>query len=259
MMRRLRLSVLALVPAIAAGPAVLSCGSFSADGGGADAGTGADVGADAACSAARYCACQSAAAFCADFDGPAVVAEWDQKTEAGGGAISAIASDRSAPSALQTVTPAVASAIALNASVTKRIQGDVAKLSLAFDLADTADCAVGVDSVTYVDVAALDSSGAAAGNTSLLATKSGVKVFVKGGPNESTDLQPLPNTRRWTRVAFAVSSGMLVVTFDGEPAAPPIPFPLSGASFDLRLGVTAMAGSSMCTASYDDVVVRLAP
>jgi len=277
MTRRLRLSALALVPSIAAAWAVLSCASFSAtdaggetaDAGGADAGfadtaitdeTGTPPGADAACNAARYCACQVDAAFCADFDGTGIVEEWDQKTEAGGGMISAVTSERSAPNAMRVVTPVVSGVgVALNANVTKRIQGDVGKLSLAFDIADSLPCAVGVDAVTYVDISALGASGAAVGNTSILATKSGVKVFVKGGPNEYTGLKPFPNTRKWTRVAFVVSSGMLVVTFDDEPAAAPIPFPLTGASFDLRVGLTATSGFGMCAASYDDVVVRVTP
>ncbi|MDB4935261.1 MAG: hypothetical protein JWP87_2233 [Labilithrix sp.] len=251
----------------------IACGSFSAsepvgdpDGGstsdagnvpGAEGGSGAD-----GTTAARYCDGRAGAAFCADFDGPTVLTEWDQQMETGAGVLSAISSERSAPNALHATTPAViAGATPASALVAKRVQGDVATLSLAFDIGATKSCATNGDAVTYVEVITYASGGGTLANFSLLETKSGLKMFVKDGMNEYTDLTPLPNTREWTRVTVEAAGGMLTIAYDGQRAASPIPFTFTSASFDVRVGVNAGGPSAYtpCEAEYDNVVVRFAP
>jgi hypothetical protein len=272
MTTRLRGGTLAtLVGSVVAGLVAFACGSFSpSDPGASDAGAVPDAGTDGtggsgieperdACAGPRYCDCQVGVAFCADFDGPSVVSEWDQNVVTGAGTVAATPSERSAPNALHTTMAAVSSADERgSARVSKRLQGDVASLSLAFDVGAIGLCAMNGDAVHYVEIIAYDVAGKRLENVSLLATKSGLKLFAKGAATEYTDLVPLPNTREWTRVAIVQKGGMLSITYDGQPAGGPVPFSFTSASFDVTFGI-AMNGPSAftaCEVEYDNVVLR---
>jgi hypothetical protein len=259
--------------------AAAACGNFSAtdpspsvdgstdatdatDASSAPADGGADApGADAGCTAKRACGCVVGATFCADFEGTTVVEEWEVKTEENGGILSFGASDRSAPNALHAATSPLSAdggafALTAKALVSKTFFDDISKISLSFDMAaPSAPCAMNSDATYFVSLTPADAVGSAA----FLQTKSGPMFFVKGNPNEYTPLKPFTNTKTWTHVTMEAMDGMFVVSYDGAPAANPIPFATTSSSFVLAIGLTNEPAATACTVSYDNVVLRVAP
>lgn len=253
--------------------AAAACGNFSAtdpntsadgstDATRAPADGGADApGADAGCPAKRACGCVVGATFCADFEGTTVVEEWEVKTEENGGILSFAASDRSAPNALHAATSPLsadggASALTAKALVSKTFFNDISKISLSFDMAaPSTPCAMDSDATYFVSLIPADGVGSAA----LLQTKSGPMLYVKGGPNEHTALKPFTNTKMWTHVTMEAMDGMLVVSYDGAPAAGPIPFATTSSAFVLAIGLTNEPAATACSVSYDNVVLRVVP
>ncbi len=255
---------------------VAACGNFSAtdpspsadgstdatDATSVPADGGADApGADSGCAAKRACGCVVGATFCADFEGTTVVEEWEVRTEENGGILSFAASDRSAPNALHAVTSPVAAdggafAATAKALVSKTFFSDLSKISLSFDMAAPATpCAMNSDATYFVSLIPSDGIGSAA----LLQTKSGPMFFVKGGPDEYTALKPFTNTKTWTHVTMEARDGMFVVSYDGAPAANPIPFATTSSSFVLAIGLTNEPAATACSVSYDNVVLRVVP
>lgn len=256
----------------------LACGSFSesppdpagtADGGVVIAdGQAPDVvppGADGAtsCAASRFCACQMGAAFCSDFDGPTLFEEWDAKQVAGG-MLAAVPSQRSAPNALRVQTPPtdVAGVPTASATLTRHIEGNVAKMTLSIDVSAQNACAHDIEAAVYVELLGLDrpdGAGPGAGKLALLATKSGAKLLVKDGSESYVDLLPPPDTKPWSTLAIVLANGQAQVIVDDRKAADPVEFLLTSTKLDLVIGVTAGPGSDACEATYDNVVVRFAP
>lgn len=266
------LCVASLLLAVSAG---FACGSFSetaapagGDGGaaGGDAGEGGGAAGgegDGGAAAGTYCAQQTGAAFCSDFDGVELLGEWSTKTEDNGGRLVAMPSPRSAPNGLRASTPAFAAGPLAVATLSRRVQGDVSKLSLTFDVSRPSTCVApnSTDAVSYVELRGLDRPGGpdGSGKTALLVTKSGPKLFVKNGEESYVDLVDLPNVKPWATVSLTFGNGTASVAFDGQAAGPPTVFALTSTSFELVLGVTAPPGSGACVIGYDNVVVRLGP
>jgi hypothetical protein len=244
--------------------ALVACSSFGgSDGPSADAAVADDAAtpddgassADASC--ARYCACQSDAAFCADFDTAALLGEWDKMNASDGSVLEAVASDRSPPNALQLSTPA--SAEGTGASVVKKtIVGDVATMSLSFDIAPSmlsisADAGASTEFVSLTTYA----EGAPGAIVALVTSAAGQQLFIPGGATELTNLLSFPNTRPWVRVHIQVKAGFISVHYDDGPTVgPPAPFPATGDLVQFRLGLSNSGASGASRLAYDNVVVR---
>lgn len=255
---RLGTCALGLALGVAVAAAALACGTFSS----ADVSAPpADAGSDARCTGPRACSCVVGAVFCADFEGTTAVEEWELKTEENGGTLSFGASDRSAPHARQAATsPSAADGGPFGATskavVAKTFFADVAKVSLSFDMAaPSPPCAKDSDATYFVSLIPADGIGSAA----LLQTKSGPKLFVNGGVNEYTALKLFTNTKTWTHVTMEAKGGMFIVSYDGAPAAAPIPFATTSSAFVLAIGLTNEPAATACAVSYDNVVLRVVP
>ena len=175
-----------------------------------------------------------------------------------GGTLTSVVSNRSAPNALLAkTTEAVVGGGLRSATVSKTVQGNIAKMSLAFDLATSGFCARGASGVTYVGLVANGGTGTQA--AALLSTKSGPKVLIKDPAESYRVLADFPNTRPWTRVTLEARNGQLFVEYDGEVAAPPIAFSLTSTSIDVTFGLAASGEVDACDATFDSIVLRLAP
>ena len=271
--KRLGTGVIGLALGVALACAAPACGTFSSadpnasgdaatDATDALGGGGMDApGSDSGCPGARACGCVVDATFCADFEGTTAVEEWEVKTEENGGTLSFVASDRSAPHGLQAATSPVAAdggpfAATAKAVVSKTFFADISKISLSFDMAAPfVPCAKDSDATYFVSLIPADGIGSAA----LLQTKSGPMIFVKGGVNEYTALKLFTNTKTWTHVTMEAKDGMIIVSYDGAPAAAPIPFATTSSAFVLAVGLTNEPAATACAVSYDNVVLRVVP
>jgi len=52
---------------------------------------------------------------------------------------------------------------------------------------------------------------------------------------------------------------MFIVSYDGAPAAAPIPFATTSSAFVLAIGLTNEPAATACAVSYDNVVLRVVP
>ena len=206
--------------------------------------------------------CESVdAAFCSDFDGPELLGEWDNATREGGGELTAVESDRSTSTALRTTTPSFDAGVAPVATLTRQLAGlDSSRMEISFDLAPDAHQLQDNGSVTMAQLDVFAGS-TRTGTFGLVVTKSGPKLFTKYGPGteEYQGLRPFPTTRRWVRVTIEAKDGAVVAKFDGEEAAPAVPFAASSDRGVFSIGVLTQVVGGDHDLSFDDVVVRQLP
>jgi hypothetical protein len=190
--------------------------------------------------------------FCSDFDGDGLLTEWPTKVEENGGTLGGSASTRSGPTALHVTTPAATEPLAPRATLVKEFTADVATLSITFDIAPTNLAPVELSSVGLVEAAFAGPGG----RLGLLVTKSGPKLGIKDGPDETSDLPPFPNTREWTHVEIVAHGGTIDVSYDGAPVKAKIPFPFTSSSTRITLGAVSNGAAPPVDIRYDNVVVR---